>query len=444
MNEDIQSIKQRFGIIGNHIRLNEAIRVARQVAPTDMSVLIMGESGVGKEFFPRIIHSFSLRKSGKFIAVNCGAIPEGTIDSELFGHRKGSFTGAINDRKGYFEEANGGTIFLDEVGELPLSTQARLLRVLEGGDFIPVGSSTPQKTDVRIVAATNVKLYDAIREGKFREDLFYRLSTVPIEVPALRERAEDVPLLFRKFASESASKYNIPPIDLTPEAAQTLMQYRWPGNVRELKNITDRLSLLEESRLIDKQTLTKYLQKDALIDQHPTLFVADSQEDGKHSFANEREILYKVLFDLNSSVTLLKKQMAKLQQNIITENNGNETRRSNLPTTIKDPSVSIKEPIAVAFPTSTRPKKEHNVAEDVTEEVHYPAVESNKEASKHEAHKQNIEDLDGMSLKDIERLIIIRTLERHALNKTTAAEELGISERTLYRKLKEYGLDKDL
>ncbi len=271
MNVDIQSIKRRFGIIGNSPLLDRAIEVAVQVAPTDMSVLIMGESGVGKENFPKIIHQYSARKHRQYIAVNCGAIPEGTIDSELFGHRKGSFTGAVSDRKGYFEEASGGTIFLDEVGELPLPTQARLLRVLESGEFIPVGSSQPQTTDVRIVAATNVDLKEAVAKGRFREDLLFRLNTVPIVIPPLRNRADDIPLLFRKFAADSADRYQMPPLRLSDDAREFIKRYRWPGNVRELKNITDRISILESERLIDASVLERYLPEDAKMPLHPVL-----------------------------------------------------------------------------------------------------------------------------------------------------------------------------
>ena len=303
MKIDIQQVKQRFGVIGNCPALNRAIDVALQVAPTDLSVLITGESGVGKEIFPQIIHQFSPRKHGQYIAVNCGAIPEGTIDSELFGHEKGSFTGALADRKGYFEVADGGTIFLDEAGELPLPTQARLLRVLETGEFIKVGSSKVQKTNVRIVAATNVNLEKAVSEGKFREDLYYRLNTVPIKIPPLRDRNEDILLLFRKFANDCAEKYHMPAVRLDEGARQMLLSYRWPGNVRELKNITERLSVIEESREITASVLREYLP-DADVEKYPVLI---NQENNQKFFNNEREILYQVLFDMKKDVNDLKK-----------------------------------------------------------------------------------------------------------------------------------------
>ena len=304
---EIQNIKLRFGIIGNAPGLNRAIDIAMQVAPTDLSVLITGESGVGKETFPQIVHQFSRRKHGQYIAVNCGAIPEGTIDSELFGHEKGAFTGAISDRNGYFAEANGGTIFLDEVGELPLSTQARLLRVLESGEYIKVGSSKVQKTDVRIVAATNVNLMEAISEGRFREDLYYRLNTVPISVPPLRSRADDIVLLFRKFASDFAEKYRMPAIQLTEDAKSVLLSYPWPGNVRQLKNITEQISIIETNRDITAQILQNYLPSQQTDSRLPMLFGAKGNGGNGKTFESEREILYSVLFDMRRDVTELKK-----------------------------------------------------------------------------------------------------------------------------------------
>ena len=303
MKIDLQQIKQRFGIIGNSVGLNRAIDVALQVAPTDLSVLITGESGVGKEVFPQIIHQNSARKHGPYIAVNCGAIPEGTIDSELFGHEKGSFTGALADRKGYFEVADGGTIFLDEAGELPLPTQARLLRVLETGEFIKVGSSKVQKTNVRIVAATNVNLVQAVSDGKFREDLYYRLNTVPIQIPPLRDRSEDIILLFRKFASDCAEKYRMPAVRLDDDARQLLTSYRWPGNIRELKNVTERISVIEEKREITADILRQYLPN-VNVAKYPVLV---KQENEQRSFNNEREILYQILFDMRKDVNDLKK-----------------------------------------------------------------------------------------------------------------------------------------
>ena len=394
MKIDIQQIKQRFGIIGNNAALNRAIDVALQVAPTDLSVLITGESGVGKEVFPQIIHQNSSRKHGQYIAVNCGAIPEGTIDSELFGHEKGSFTGALADRKGYFEVADGGTIFLDEAGELPLPTQARLLRVLESGEFIKVGSSKVQKTNVRIVAATNVNLVKAVGEGKFREDLYYRLNTVPIQIPPLRERSEDIVLLFRKFASDCAGKYRMPPVHLDDEARQLLLSYRWPGNIRELKNVTERISILEEEREITAETLRLYLPN-VNVAKYPVLV---SQENDQKSFANEREILYQILFDMRKDVNDLK----KLVHDIIGGNMPVDINKDNL------------------YPTRIQP---------VTT-VHAPLVQ---EAETVEA--------ENLSLEEVEKEMIRKALERHKGKRKDAAADLKISERTLYRKIKEYNLE---
>lgn len=393
MKIDLQQIKQRFGIIGNSVGLNRAIDVALQVAPTDLSVLITGESGVGKEVFPQIIHQNSARKHGPYIAVNCGAIPEGTIDSELFGHEKGSFTGALADRKGYFEVADGGTIFLDEAGELPLPTQARLLRVLETGEFIKVGSSKVQKTNVRIVAATNVNLVQAVSDGKFREDLYYRLNTVPIQIPPLRDRSEDIILLFRKFASDCAEKYRMPAVRLDDDARQLLTSYRWPGNIRELKNVTERISVIEEKREITADILRQYL---------PNVNVAKSpvlvkQENEQRSFNNEREILYQILFDMRKDVNDLK----KLVHDII---------GGTVPVSVdKDESfASTIHPVTTIQP----PVQE---AETVEEE--------------------------SMSLEDVEKDMIRRALERHNGKRKNAAADLKISERTLYRKIKEYNLE---
>ena len=394
--ESIQQVKQRFGIIGNDATLNRAIDVAMQVAPTDLSVLITGESGVGKENFPQIIHQNSLRKHGTYIAVNCGAIPEGTIDSELFGHEKGSFTGALADRKGYFEVADGGTIFLDEVGELPIPTQARLLRVLESGEFIKVGSSKVLKTNVRIVAATNVNLVDAVAHNRFREDLYYRLNTVPIVIPPLRDRGDDILLLFRKFASDAAEKYRVPPIRLEDDARQLLLTYRWPGNVRELKNVTERLSILEPERTINADRLRPYLPN--IEATHLPVPVGRPQEDGK-LFSSEREILYQVLFDMKKDVTELKKLVHDIMS-------------GSMPTA----AVSVEpQPVPYVAP------KPHSVHEAETVEE-AEAVE------------------EPMALGDLERQMIRRALERHGGRRKAAAADLGISERTLYRKIKEYGL----
>ena len=394
--ESIQQVKQRFGIIGNDATLNRAIDVAMQVAPTDLSVLITGESGVGKENFPQIIHQNSLRKHGTYIAVNCGAIPEGTIDSELFGHEKGSFTGALADRKGYFEVADGGTIFLDEVGELPIPTQARLLRVLESGEFIKVGSSKVLKTNVRIVAATNVNLVDAVAHNRFREDLYYRLNTVPIVIPPLRDRGDDILLLFRKFASDAAEKYRVPPIRLEDDARQLLLTYRWPGNVRELKNVTERLSILEPERTINADRLRPYLPN--IEATHLPVPVGRPQEDGK-LFSSEREILYQVLFDMKKDVTELKKLVHDIMS-------------GSMPT-----AAAPVEPQPVPY-VAPKPHSVHE-AETVEEAE---AVE------------------EPMALGDLERQMIRRALERHGGRRKAAAADLGISERTLYRKIKEYGL----
>lgn len=395
MKVDIQQIKQRFGIIGNNPALNRAIDVALQVAPTDLSVLITGESGVGKETFPQIIHQYSVRKHGQYIAVNCGAIPEGTIDSELFGHEKGSFTGALADRKGYFEVADGGTIFLDEVGELPIPTQARLLRVLESGEFIKVGSSKVQKTNVRIVAATNVNLIQAVGEGKFREDLFYRLNTVPIQIPPLRNRAEDIILLFRRFAGDCAEKYRMPAVRLDEDARQLLLSYRWPGNVRELKNLTERISVIEESRDITGDVLRHYLP-DLNMEKYPVLV---KQSVDQKTFNSEREILYQVLFDMKKDVTELKKLVHEIM-------NGNHP-------------VSVPEEGSYTRPIHTHPVRTMESpiqdAEDVEEEA--------------------------LSLEEVEKEMIRKALDRHNGRRKSAAADLKISERTLYRKIKEYNLE---
>ena len=402
MKIDIQQVKQRFGVIGNCPALNRAIDVALQVAPTDLSVLITGESGVGKEIFPQIIHQFSPRKHGQYIAVNCGAIPEGTIDSELFGHEKGSFTGALADRKGYFEVADGGTIFLDEAGELPLPTQARLLRVLETGEFIKVGSSKVQKTNVRIVAATNVNLEKAVSEGKFREDLYYRLNTVPIKIPPLRDRNEDILLLFRKFANDCAEKYHMPAVRLDEGARQMLLSYRWPGNVRELKNITERLSVIEESREITASVLREYLP-DAGVEKYPVLI---NQENNQKFFNNEREILYQVLFDMKKDVNDLKKLVHDIMSGNIQPVSTNAGYSQPIETTNVAPMTTTMATIP------TQPIREAEVV-----------------------------DKESLSLEDVEKEMIRKALERHNGKRKNAAADLKISERTLYRKIKEYNLE---
>jgi transcriptional regulator with PAS, ATPase and Fis domain len=404
----IQQVKLRFGIIGNTEALARAINIAIQVAPTDLSVLITGESGVGKESFPQIIHQYSRRKHGQYIAVNCGAIPEGTIDSELFGHEKGAFTGAISERRGYFGEANGGTIFLDEVGELPLPTQARLLRVLESGEFIKVGSSKVEKTDVRIVAATNVNLTEAISEGRFREDLYYRLNTVPIRIPALRDRGDDTYLLFRKFATDFAEKYQMPAIHLTDEAKQILIDYPWPGNVRQLKNITEQISIIETNREITADIIKRYLPTPISNSGLPML-LGMKDSDAK-DFSNERELLYKVLFDMRRDVIDLKKAVAEL----MCEHDSEPIKTQE--------STNVPTLITQHIDNSPKITNVHHIESD--ENINVEEVEVSK------------------SLEEMEKEMISKALNKYRGKRKDAANELRISERTLYRKIKEYGLDK--
>lgn len=422
---NIQSIKQRFGIIGNSELLNRAIDIAAQVAPTDLSVLITGESGSGKETMPQIIHQLSSRKHNKYIAVNCGAIPEGTIDSELFGHEKGSFTGAHDSRKGYFEVADGGTIFLDEVAELPLQTQVRLLRVLETGEIIKVGSSKVQKTNVRIVAATNVNIPEAIQKNKFREDLYYRLNTVPIEIPPLRNRKNDIHLLFRKFASDFAEKYKMPSVRLSPDAIQLLEKYRWPGNVRQLKNVTEQISVIEQKKDIDRDTLLKYLPENSG-KSLPVLYSGDQEG------LSEREILYKVLFEMKKDVTDLKKIVYE-----VIDSNGDFS----------------KEDIAEQAMTRlfSNEQKESTIeqlelpAADKAEMEHFEPQIQYEESLEHEdevkAEYQEIDQEESLSIAETERKLIIKALDKHNGKRKYAASDLGISERTLYRKIKEYELE---
>lgn len=421
---EIQNVKLRFGIIGNAEGLNRAIDVAIQVAPTDLSVLITGESGVGKENFPHIIHQFSRRKHGQYIAVNCGAIPEGTIDSELFGHEKGAFTGAISDRNGYFAEANGGTIFLDEVGELPLATQARLLRVLESGEYIKVGSSKVQKTDVRIVAATNVNLTQAIAEGRFREDLYYRLNTVPIKIPPLRDRADDITLLFRKFASDFAEKYRMPAVQLTEDAKALLLSYPWPGNVRQLKNITEQISIIETNRDITADMLRNYLPEQQVSSGLPALFGV-KPASGK-AFESEREILYQVLFDMRRDVTELK----KLVNTLMAERGGQAVTMPSAPDTT---SVAYyQEPPHVV--TSVVPTPSATIISARTNKVQRPTEDDIQDT-------EELVEEENLALDKVEKDMICKALERHHGKRKYAAKDLNISERTLYRKIKEYGLD---
>jgi transcriptional regulator with PAS, ATPase and Fis domain len=405
----LQEIKQRFGIIGTSPLLDHAIETARQVAPTDLTVLITGESGTGKEVFPQIIHQLSSRKHGPYIAVNCGAIPEGTIDSELFGHEKGAFTGAHDARKGYFEVVGGGTIFLDEVAELPMLTQVRLLRVLETGEFIRVGSSKVQKTEVRVVAATNVNIPEAIRKGKFREDLYYRLNTVPIAVPPLRQRKEDIHLLFRKFATDFAEKYKMPSVTLRHDAIRLLTSYSWPGNVRQLKNVTEQLSILEQNKDVSSEALMKYLPQEA--SQLPVL-ASDEQKQGDIS---EREILYKVLFDMKRDINDLRKQLANIM-------GGSEIREN-----YSEPlHPSLHETSLTEAPTST-----------IT--VTQPGVSIHKVGTS-PAEIHAVVEEESLSLEEREKELILKAIEKHRGKRKNAAKELGISERTLYRKIKEYGI----
>ena len=418
--ESIQAIKQRFGIIGNDPILNRAIEKAIQVAPTDISVLVTGESGVGKESIPKIIHQLSHRKHGKYIAVNCGAIPEGTIDSELFGHEKGSFTGATQTRSGYFEVADGGTIFLDEVGELPLTTQVRLLRVLENGEFIKVGSSKVQKTNVRIVAATNVNMFEAIKKEKFREDLYYRLSTVEIHLPPLRDRKEDIHLLFRKFASDFALKYKMPTIKLTDDAINLLLKYRWSGNIRQLRNIAEQISVLEQNRTINAATLHEYLPNAS-----SNLPAVINNTKSESDFSSEREILYKVLFDMKSDLNDLKKLTMKLMKN----GNASEVQKENEGLIQKiygedDDDITIEDLEVLSIPEKS-PESNYSDVEEIQDKYHFA---------------EEIEEEETLSLHDKELELIKKSLERHNGKRKLAAQELGISERTLYRKIKQFDL----
>ncbi len=425
--ENVQSIKQRFEIIGNDIKLNRALEKAIQVAPTDISVLVTGESGVGKENIPKIIHALSHRKHGKYIAVNCGAIPEGTIDSELFGHEKGAFTGAVGSREGYFEVANGGTIFLDEVGELPLTTQVRLLRVLENGEFIKVGSSKVQKTDVRIVAATNVKMFEAIEKGKFREDLYYRLSTVEIALPPLRERGEDIHLLFRKFSSDFAHKYKMPPIKLSPEAAEYLMHYRWGGNIRQLRNIAEQISVIETNRDINLKTIQSYLpERNA---QLPSLIETKKSES---DFSNEREILYKVLFDMKADLTDLRKLTLELM------NNSNSTQVQETNKSLIQRIYGQNDESQIKQTNRSIPLNEHASAEKNNHQTEL--IDDEDENEDNYLIAETIDDEETLKLEEKEIQLIKKALERNSGKRKAAADELGISERTLYRKIKQYDL----
>ena len=404
---ELQKIKQRYNIVGNSDGLNRALDVALQVAPTDLSVLIIGESGAGKEIIPRVIHDNSPRRREKYFAINCGSIPQGTIDSELFGHEKGSFTGAIGESEGYFGIANKGTLFLDEVGELPLATQARLLRVLETGEYIRVGGTKVMKTDVRIVAATNVNMQKAISEGRFREDLYYRLNTIPIKMPPLRERGNDVLLLFRLFAMQMAEKYKLPKITLTEDAKQLMLLYKWPGNVRQLKNITEQMSVLSKEREIDAEALKQFIPQDPVSTQLATI-----NNKGANSYENEREILFKVLYEMRGNVDNLRREVSSLRKQM------EEVREINGATGFAKTIAAVD---AEQLPAVTSHRNTPNVEEAIAEEV---------------------TDAETLNLSDINRQMIEKALERNNGNRKKAAAELGISDRTLYRKIKQYGLEK--
>jgi len=421
---ELQSIKQRYNIVGNCEALNNALDVALKVAPIDLSVLIIGESGVGKDILPRVIHDNSPRRREKYFAINCGAIPEGTIDSELFGHVKGSFTGAIDDSLGYFGAANKGTLFLDEVGELPVATQARLLRVLENGEYIPVGATEVRKTDVRVVAATNVNIRKAISEGRFREDLYYRLNQVQIQMPPLRERGEDIVLLFRLFALQMAEKYRMDKVVLTDEAKHMLMRYKWPGNIRQLKSITEQLSVLSAERQITPEILARFIPQDQESTQLATI-----HPEGDHSFENEREILYKILFELRSNVNDMRREMSTLKKQIEdVQTVGHQT--SPLPNTQLAPAPLASTNLSPLTPNlspltpnlSPLTSAEDAIAEEYIEPVHEP---------------------ENLNVSEWSRQALEKALERNGGNRKKAAQELGISDRTLYRRLKQYGLDKD-
>ncbi len=396
---ELQKIKQRYNIVGNCDALNHALDVALQVAPTDLSVLIVGESGVGKEIIPRVIHDNSPRKREKYFAINCGAIPEGTIDSELFGHEKGSFTGAIGESQGYFGEANKGTIFLDEVGELPLATQARLLRVLETGEYIRVGGTKVMKTDVRIVAATNVNMQKAISEGRFREDLYYRLNTIPIQMPPLRDRGQDIILLFRLFAMQMAEKYKLPKITLTEEAKELILKYKWPGNVRQLKNITEQMSILSQDREITAEALLKFIPQST----ESTMLATIQPVGGSHSYENERELLYKILYELKGNVGDLRREMNSLREQLQSPVTQQQTTITQHPAPIAQHPSPITQPM--------------------------------------EAEAEEIQEMESLNLDDISRQMLIKALDKNGGNRKKAAQELGISDRTLYRRIKQYGLD---
>ncbi|KGF36967.1 sigma-54-dependent Fis family transcriptional regulator [Hoylesella buccalis] len=416
---ELQKVKQRYSIVGNSDELNHALDVALQVAPTDLSVLIFGESGVGKEIVPRVIHDHSPRRRERYFAINCGSIPEGTIDSELFGHEKGSFTGAIGESEGYFGIANKGTIFMDEVGELPLATQARLLRVLETGEYIRVGGQEIRKTDVRIVAATNVNMPKAISEGRFREDLYYRLNTIPIKMPPLRDRGEDVILLFRLFSMQMAEKYRLPKISLTEDAKQLMLNYKWPGNVRQLKNITEQMSVLVKDREINAQLLQQFIPRDPESTQ-----LAPISSQGSHSYESEREILYKILYELRGNVSDLRRDMNSLRKQL------NEAQKQHTSVTYQGQVHALDNKLA-GYPNMPQHPQ-----------VTAPQTTVRSSADPEDAIVEEVTEPESLNLNDLGRKMVEKALERNGGNRKKAAQELGISDRTLYRRIKQYGLDK--
>lgn len=441
-NSELQKIKQRYNIVGNSDGLNHALDVALQVAPTDLSVLIIGESGVGKEIIPRVIHDNSPRRREKYFAINCGSIPEGTIDSELFGHEKGSFTGAIGESEGYFGIANKGTIFLDEVGELPIQTQARLLRVLETGEYIRVGGTEIRKTNVRIVAATNVNMRKAVSEGRFREDLYYRLNTIPIQMPPLRERGGDILLLFRLFAMQMAEKYHLPKISLSEDAKQLMLKYKWPGNVRQLKNITEQMSVLSKEREIGLDALLQFIPKD---EESTQLAPIPQQSVGQHSYESEREILYKILYELRGNVSDLRREMNSLRKQL------DEARGLNGAQGFSQSQPIDNSIIPANYPIDVTPSRTSDIIQSHSEMLnsHSELIHSRPEAQEVEAEEikdfdnEEMSENESLNLSKLGRQMIEKALERNNGNRKKAADELGISDRTLYRRIKKYGLGND-
>ena len=441
-NSELQKIKQRYNIVGNSDGLNRALDVALQVAPTDLSVLIIGESGVGKEINPRVIHDNSPRRREKYFAINCGSIPEGTIDSELFGHEKGSFTGAIGESEGYFGIANKGTIFLDEVGELPIQTQARLLRVLETGEYIRVGGTEIRKTNVRIVAATNVNMRKAVSEGRFREDLYYRLNTIPIQMPPLRERGGDILLLFRLFAMQMAEKYHLPKISLSEDAKQLMLKYKWPGNVRQLKNITEQMSVLSKEREIGLDALLQFIPKD---EESTQLAPIPQQSVGQHSYESEREILYKILYELRGNVSDLRREMNSLRKQL------DEARGLNGAQGFSQSQPIDNSIIPANYPIDVTPSRTSDIIQSHSDMLnsHSDLIHSRPEAQEVEAEEikdfdnEEMSENESLNLSRLGRQMIEKALERNNGNRKKAADELGISDRTLYRRIKKYGLGND-